>query len=103
MTALTTVRCTLDDFIANNKQEVKLDGPDGLPYDLRILVGRGFQLESTNTPEGTDLSKDISIARLLNKDGTWTGYTFIAYGSRDVNTETGQTGPWDGGYCLYHE
>ena len=96
MTILTTVRCSLDDFVAKNTKEVKMDGIGGLPYDLRILVGRGLQLESTNIPESTDLSKDIGIAHILNKDGTHTGYRLTAYGSRNV--ETGQR---NNGYYIH--
>ena len=96
MTNLTTVRCSLDDFVAKNTKEVKMDGIGGLPYDLRILVGRGLQLESTNIPEGSDLSKDIGIAHILNKDGTSTGYKLTAYGSR--NLETGQL---NSGYYIH--
>ena len=90
-----TARCSLDDFIEHNKKEVRVDPysptvefssldykvPPGALFDLRVLRGEGYILFSKSTFDGADISKEVGIADILNKDEQPTGYRLLQHGS----------------------
>lgn len=90
-------RCSLDDFIRNNTHPVLVDEfsrpvkfqgvnyvvPPGALFDLRVLYGHGFQLESKNMREGTDLTKGVGLAYILDQEGKSTGYALGSQSSYD--------------------
>lgn len=92
-----TARCSLDDFIRNNKYEVRVSlfsvtvhfsgvdyrVPAGRLFDLQALEGKGFQLESNSVREGTDISKSVGSAFILYREGKKTGYLLSAYGGQN--------------------
>ena len=88
-------RCSLDDFIEKNKKEVRVDPhsstvefslleyrvPPGALFDLRVLRGEGYILFSGSTFDEVDISNDVGIADILNKDEQPTGYRLVQHGS----------------------
>ena len=90
-------RCSLDDFIRNNRYEVRVSPfsatahfpggdyrvPAGRIFDLQALEGKGFQLETDSVREGTDISKGVGFAFILDHAGKKTGYLLSAYGGQD--------------------
>ncbi len=93
-----TARCSLDEFIEHNKDEVRV-GPSSAPvefreldyrvppgalFDLRGLKGEGYQLESTDVREGTDISKGMRHAFILDQEGSPTGYQLVSRGDSSL-------------------
>ncbi len=94
-----TARCSLDDFISNNKYEVRVSPfcrtvtfpgssyrvPSGMLFDLLALEGKGFQLEAPSLREGVDISKSVGLAFILNSKGKRTGYHLSSRGGQNID------------------
>ncbi len=89
---ITSVRCSLDDFIEKNKYTVRVapssDAVElgtgyhvlpGLLFDLLALKGKEYQLEAPSVVEGTDISKSVGFAYILDECGNKTGYHLSSY------------------------
>jgi hypothetical protein len=88
-------RCTLDDFIGNNKHPVKvgkfshavrLRGMKEYvhptePFNLELLAGKGYLLEARNVHDWVDISEGIGLAYILKNDGSSTGYHLLSHGA----------------------
>ena len=88
-------RCTLDDFIKNNKHSVivgkfshsvRLKGMKEYahptePFNLELLARKGYLLEARNVLEWVDISTGIGLAYILHSDGNKTGYHLLSHGA----------------------
>ena len=92
-------RCSLDEFIERCPYEVGVQPlskpihfpttgyrvPGGLLFDMRVLQGKGMQLEAPSTREGADISRDPGFAFILDSAGKKTGYHLTAHGSQHLD------------------
>ncbi len=93
-----THRCSLDEFIDKNREEVRVNPyslpiefphvdykvPPGALFDLRVLRGEGYLLHAKSLKEEADINPcDIGSASILDKDGKETGYELGSHGSQN--------------------
>jgi len=92
-------RCSLDDFIEHNKDEVRVSPgsnpvefsglkykvPPGALFDLRVLRGEGYQLLSPDMRDGVDISHGFGFALIVDKEGKETGYGLGSHGSQSLD------------------
>ncbi len=91
-------RCSLDDFLENNKQEIRIHSPEEVFFvregkrvsltkrkDLASLKGQGFLLESPYMKNGSNISRGFGCAYILDSEGNKTGYWLINHGLRNAS------------------
>ncbi len=89
-------RCSLDEFLENNKQEIRIHSPEEVFFvregkrisltkgeDLALLKDLGFILESLFMKKDENLSKGFGWAYLLDSEGRRTGYQLISHGAEE--------------------
>lgn len=89
-------RCSLDDFLENNTQEIRIHSPEEVFFvregkrvsltrgeDLALLKDLGFILESPFMGKNEDFSKGFGWAYLLDPEGRRTGYQLISHGAEE--------------------
>ncbi len=95
-----THRCSLDEFIDKNRNEVRVNPyslpiefphldyrvPAGALFDLRVLRGEGYLLHANSLKEEAEINPgDIGSASILDKDGKETGYELGSHGSQNLD------------------
>lgn len=107
-------RCSLDDFIRNNTYSVKVGYfsqpvhfpkldylvPPGALFDLTVLYGLGYQLESRNVRAGTDISKGLGTGSLLDRKGKDTGYCLSSSGHGLTSPDGSWSDEWHTEYFI---
>lgn len=88
-------RCSLDEFLKKNKQEIQIHSPEEVFFvragkrvsltrgeDLVLLKDLGFILESPFMKKEADISKGFGCAYILDSEGKKTGYWLMNHGVR---------------------